>query len=111
VDSLIEELYKQLPLASPEDFPQLGTAEQLVFQSVRSRIDTSTIVVAELSSQDPNILFLVGYALGQEKNLVLILKEGSSAALPVEIPGTPRILFERIVDLNRELRRYFESLQ
>jgi len=73
---------------------------------VRTRIEASTLVVADLSFANPNVYLEVGYAWGRGKPTVLMVRETEDVKFDVR--GQRCLVYKRIKDL--EDRLYVELL-
>jgi hypothetical protein len=98
---LVDRVRTQRPNMIWPDLLQDTSSEYLLLEREKSRIDTASFVIAELTTLDPNILLLVGYAWGKGCPTILLAKEGAS--LPFDVRGQRYLAYSRIRDLNEML--------
>ena len=80
-----------------------------VLEWVRNRISNSKLVIADLTSSNPNVYLEVGYAWGKGVPTVLIAK--SSAELKFDVRGQRCIVYSSIKDLEGKLTNELVMLQ
>ena len=68
----------------------------LVLEEIVSFIDSTSFCVFELSDNNPNVLFELGYALGKGKGIALLKKEGSKPhnPMPSDLEGLFILYYE-----------------
>lgn len=79
-----------------------------VMDWVKKRISTATLVVADLSSTNPNVYLEVGYAWGRGIPTVLLARSGEE--LKFDVQGQRCILYSSIKDLEEKLTRELRGL-
>jgi hypothetical protein len=72
-----------------------------ILERVRERIDTSSLVIADLTGANANVYLEVGYAWGRSKPTVLLAKKGTE--LKFDIRGQRCLLYANITDLKKKL--------
>jgi len=73
-----------------------------ILTRIKSRIETSSLVIADLTGGNPNVYLEVGYAWGKERPTLLIAK--SSDELKFDVKSQRCIIYENISDLERKLQ-------
>jgi hypothetical protein len=79
-----------------------------VMEWVTSRISTADLVIADLSSSNPNVYLEVGYAWGRRIPTVLLARENGD--LKFDVRGQRCILYSSIKELEEKLTRELNSL-
>ena len=87
----------------------LSTYTGDVMERVRSRIATARLVVADISTSNPNVCLEVGYAWGKGVPTVLLVKKG--AERPFDLRGQRCIVYATIRDLASQLARELQGLE
>jgi hypothetical protein len=72
-----------------------------VLERIKSRIETATLVVADLTGSNPNVYLEVGYAWGKGCPTLLLAQEG--VELKFDVRGQRCIVYDSIVDLKKKL--------
>ncbi len=75
---------------------------------VRKRIDSSTLVVADLTGANPNVYLDVGYAWGRGKSTVLLAAEGEK--LEFDVQGQRLIFHKNITNHRTKLKADLKAL-
>jgi hypothetical protein len=75
---------------------------------VKTRISSAQLVVADLSSKNPNVYLEVGYAWGCKVPTVLLAKD--PADLTFDVRGQRCILYKSIKALEDSLRKELQGL-
>ena len=78
-----------------------------LLEQIKMRIDTATVVIADLTGADANVYLQLGYAWGKQRPTILLVKAG--AQLPIQ-PDTPPLSYQRIKDLEAVLGNALDSL-
>ena len=65
--------------------PEEATKDEVLFENVVSQIQSSQIVIAEISSHNPNVLLETGIAFGMNKKVLLLAEE--KATIPSDLKG------------------------
>jgi len=55
-------------------------------------IDRAELVIAEISTQSPNVFYEVGYAVGTQKPILILVKEGTN--IPTDLKGLETISYK-----------------
>ena len=81
-----------------------------VDEEIRRRIDQSTLVVADVTGANPNVMFEIGYAQGREKPTVLVCRQGET--LPFDIRQMSTLFYDPqlLRELNTELQDALSKL-
>lgn len=79
-----------------------------VMEWVRTRISSANLVIADLTSANPNVYLEVGYAWGKGVPTVLMVK--SSSDLKFDVRGQRVIVYSSIKDLELKLAKELISL-
>jgi hypothetical protein len=74
-----------------------------ILERIKSRIETSALVVADLTGASPNVYLEVGYAWGKNRPTLLLARK--SDELKFDVRGQRCIVYENIVDLEKRLKR------
>lgn len=80
-----------------------------VMDWVRKRIRSASLVIADLTSANPNVYLEVGYAWGVGVKTVLIVQEADQ--LKFDVRGQRCIVYKRIKDLEEKLLKELVDLQ
>jgi hypothetical protein len=80
-----------------------------VLNHIKSRIEGSSVVIAELSDASPNVYLEVGYAWGRGRPTILLTRE--SAALRFDVRNQRCLVYRRIKDLEEILARELSELR
>ena len=82
---------------------------QHIFAKIAHEIEHAALCIFELSdASKPNVFLELGYALGQGKECVMLVKRGSS--IPSDLAGIGRIEYESMQDLKRQLDKYLHPI-
>jgi hypothetical protein len=79
-----------------------------VMDWVKKRIESSQLIIAELSTANPNVYLEVGFAWGCGRQTVLLFQDG--VKVPFDVQSQRRIVYKKIKDLEEKLRRELEGL-
>jgi hypothetical protein len=88
----------------------LSTFTGDVIEWVKARIASASLVVADLSTANPNVYLEVGYAWGSGRPTVLVVK-GSAEQLKFDVRGQRCLVYRKIEDLESALRTELENLR
>ena len=80
-----------------------------IVDQIRERIETATVVIADLTSANPNVYLEVGYAWGKQKPTILLVQKVDD--LRFDVAGQRCLIYERILDLEQALSRELQHLQ
>ena len=72
-----------------------------ILERIKNRIETSFLVVADLTSANPNVYLEVGYAWGKGRPTLLIVREGDD--LKFDVKGQRCMFYKNILDLSKKL--------
>ena len=86
----------------------LATFTGDVMEWVRARISNANLVIADLTSSNPNVYLEVGYAWGKSVPTVLLVK--STPDLKFDVRGQRYIVYSSIKDLEDKLANELASL-
>ncbi len=75
---------------------------------VKKRISTASLVIADLSTANPNVYLEVGYAWGCGKSTVLLVRD--PVDLKFDVTGQRCLVYKKIKDLEAALRKELKSL-
>lgn len=79
-----------------------------VMNWVKTRISTATLVIADVSSSNPNVYLEVGYAWGRNVPTVLVAR--SALDLKFDVQGQRCIFYSSIKELEEKLTRELKGL-
>ncbi|SRR5712692_5017949 len=79
-----------------------------ILDQVKKKIETATVVIAELSGANPNVYLEVGYAWGRGRPTILLAK--SDQELRFDVHGQRCLKYERIKDLADVLSKELKKL-
>jgi hypothetical protein len=80
-----------------------------ILTRIKQRIETSAVVIAELSDANPNVYLEIGYAWGKDRPTILLTKE--AANLRFDIQGQRCLVSEGIIKLEELLTKELLSLK
>ncbi len=80
-----------------------------VMEWVKKRIESSQLVIAELSTANPNVYLEVGFAWGCGRQTVLLCQDG--VKVPFDVQSQRRIIYKKIKDLEETLKKELEGLR
>ena len=80
-----------------------------ILDRIMSRIDTATLVIADLTGGNANVYLEVGYAWGRGRSTLLLAKKGDD--LKFDVRGQRCIVYENIVDLAKKLSADLSNLE
>lgn len=69
---------------------------------IKSRIETASLVIADLTGSNPNVYLEVGYAWGKERPTLLITKDIDE--LKFDVKNQRCLIYENISDLEKKLQ-------
>jgi hypothetical protein len=79
-----------------------------VVEWVRRRIESASLLIADLSTANPNVCLEIGYAWGRDVQAVLVARDPSD--LPFDVRGQRCLMYKSIQDLEEQLKRELRSL-
>ncbi len=80
-----------------------------ILDRVKKKIETASVVIADLTGANPNVYLEVGYAWGKGKPTLLLVKRGQE--LRFDVQGQRCLKYSSIMNLNEALKRELKSLQ
>lgn len=80
-----------------------------ILARVRERIETASLVVAELTGANPNVYLEIGYAWGRQRPTVLLIKKGEEPRF--DLRGQRCLIYESIKDLEEALTKELNGLK
>lgn len=72
-----------------------------ILERIKERIETASLVIADLTGANANVYLEVGYAWGKGKPTLLIAKQGDQ--LKFDVQGQRCVMYETIRDLEQKL--------
>jgi hypothetical protein len=79
-----------------------------ILARIKSRIETASLVVADLTGANPNVYLEVGYAWGKDRPTLLIAKQGNE--LKFDVQSQRCLIYKSISDLEKRLKTDLASL-
>jgi hypothetical protein len=79
-----------------------------ILDRIKSRIETATLIIADLSGANANVYLEVGYAWGKNRPTLLLAKKGED--LKFDVRGQRCIVYENIFDLSKKLQADLAAL-
>ena len=80
-----------------------------ILDRIKSRIETSTLVIADLTGANANVYLEVGYAWGKQRPTLLLAKKGDD--LKFDVRSQRCIVYENIVELSKKLQADLDALK
>jgi hypothetical protein len=80
-----------------------------ILDRIKKRIETASLVIAELSGANPNVYLEVGYAWGKGRPTVLLMKDEEEPRF--DVSGQRRLKYIEIRDLEESLARELNELR
>jgi hypothetical protein len=80
-----------------------------ILEQVKLKIETATVVIAELSGANPNVYLEVGYAWGKGRPTILLIKDEEE--LRFDVRGQRCLKYNRIQDLEDCLKKELNELK
>ena len=80
-----------------------------VMNWVRQRIDSATLVIADLSGANANVYLEVGYAWGLKRPTVFLVRDVKD--LKFDVKGQRCLVYKKIKDLEGKLQKELEQLK
>lgn len=86
----------------------------IILQDIVGDIGESTFVVAEVTPDNPNVYYELGYAHALKKPTILLVRRGEKDRLPFDIAGYRAIFYDDSIagkrDVEREFRKHLEAI-
>lgn len=79
-----------------------------ILERIKTRIQTATLVIADLSGANANVYLEVGYAWGVGRPTLLLTQDLED--LKFDVIGQQCLVYESILDLSQKLRKCLEEL-
>jgi hypothetical protein len=98
---LMKEIGNQRSDVRWNDMLRSMSSEQVAIEQIMSRIETAAAVIIELTSLNPILFLMLGYAWGRGRPTILITRDEKN--IPAELRSQQCIIYQRIVDLRQEL--------
>jgi hypothetical protein len=80
-----------------------------ILDQARQRIESASVVVADLTGAHPAVCLQLGYAWGKERPTILLTKDGAS--VPFAVRDQPVLTYKRIKDAEENLTRALSHLK
>jgi hypothetical protein len=80
-----------------------------ILTRIRSRIETASLAIGELTGANPNVYLEVGYAWGRNRPTLLVVKDATQ--LKFDVQSQRCIIYKNIVDLRKQLEGFLNDLQ
>ena len=80
-----------------------------ILSRIKTRIETATLIVADLTGSNPNVYLEVGYAWGKDRPTLLLVKK--SEELKFDVRGQRCIVYKNIADLAQKLEADLSALR
>ncbi len=81
-----------------------------ILQQIYNQIENADILIADLTNQNPNVFYEVGYAHGLKKKVILLTKNIQD--IPFDLKHYPHIIYEdKILNLKEKLKVKLEHFQ
>ncbi len=80
-----------------------------ILEWIKDRIATASLVIADLTTANPNVYLEVGFAWGREKPVLLVIRD--LAELKFDVKGHRCIEYKKIKDLESALNRELAQLR
>jgi len=90
IKPLIEEEFEDIECIRMDEQPKLG----YILNNIQNEIDRCTFVIADISVENPNVFFEIGYAYGRNK-IIIFIKHGDLDDVPVDINNLIVIGYDR----------------
>jgi hypothetical protein len=79
-----------------------------ILQKIYDSIHGATIIIAEVSQQNPNVFYEIGFAHALDKPVVLLTRDIASS--PFDLRGYNHIVYKSIVELKKSLESMLRQL-
>jgi len=80
-----------------------------ILDQVKKKIETAAVVIAELSGANPNVYLEVGYAWGNGRPTILLIKDDQE--LRFDVRGQRCLKYQRIMELEESLKKELKELK
>jgi hypothetical protein len=89
-------------------------APGVILEDIRRQIEEAHVIVAEISTSNPNVFYELGYAHALRKPVVLLARRGPDAKLPFDISSYRVIFYDDSIGgkklVEEQLRRHLEAV-
>ena len=90
-------------------------ASSLIIQDIIREISNASLVIADITMDNPNVFYELGYAHALEKPTILLADEKKRDLLPFDVRGYRTIFYQNTIGGKKEiedlLRKYVENIQ
>ena len=84
----------------------------IILEDIANRLIEATVTIAEITPENPNVFFEVGYAYAMKRPLILIATRGRD--LPFDVSGMRTLFYENSIGgkarIEAELRRHLAAI-
>lgn len=80
-----------------------------ILDQIRERIETASVVIADLTSANPNVYLEVGYAWGKGRPTILLVQDVKD--LRFDVASQRCLVYDRIIDLTRLLSNELQHMK
>jgi hypothetical protein len=80
-----------------------------ILDRIKSRIESASLVVADLTTANPNVFLEVGYAWGKGRPTILLVRDPDK--LPFDVRGQRCLVYSKIRELEEALAEELEGLR
>jgi hypothetical protein len=81
----------------------------VIIDDIQRQIESSHAVVAEISTQNPNVFYELGYARALRKPAILLVRRANGSAMPFDIRGYRAIFYDDSIGGKRTVERNLEQ--
>ncbi len=82
-----EQLNEEIEICTPDTISEAGAVTEVLLQN----ISDADVLIADLSGENPNVMYEIGFAHGREKPVILISQE--SRHLPFDLSTPLRVIY------------------
>jgi nucleoside 2-deoxyribosyltransferase len=104
IKSAVRDTGMQAERVDEQSFHRQGITERIIHQ-----IQSADIIIADMSTNNPNVLYEVGYAHAKNKPSILLTKDPKT--IPFDLKNQRHIVFSDLNDLRTKLLRDLEALK
>ncbi len=80
-----------------------------ILERIKLRIETASLVIADLTTTNPNVFLEVGYAWGKGRPTILLVQDVKE--LPFDVRGQRCLVYGKIQDLEKALAKEIQALK
>ena len=81
-----------------------------ILPQIKLRIEACSLVIADLSDSNPNVILEVGYAWGKERPTLLLFRKDPTKKLPFDVRGQKCLMYKHVSHLQELLERELIAL-